>query len=596
MIGETIAHYKIIEKLGEGGMGVVYKAEDTKLKREVAIKFLPSQVASDDTARSRFMVEAQAAAALNHPNIATIYAIEEVDDKLFIVMEYVKGQTLRKKLETDPFTVSETFDFAKQVSEGLHEAHKRGVVHRDIKTSNIMLTESGQAKIMDFGLAKLSESSLITKEGSTLGTAAYMSPEQAKGDKVDHRTDIWSFGIVLYEMLCGCRPFRGEYEQAMLYSVINTDPEPASEKMPESPDGIDTLFEKLFMKNPEERIRTFRDVIADLDKLQEGTSISAAPAKSKAAPGSDTGKAKTIISDTTVITLTPKKKKILMALAPALSILIIVISYFLFIKNDDTIDSLAILPFVNVSGDENTEYLSEGIPESIISSLQKIPGLKVTSFNAVLNRYKKDTPLASDVRDDFDVDAVVMGRITMRGDDISVSIEIVDTRDNNVLAAEQYVERLSSLVNIQPKIARGITEELSLQLTPEDERKVYTLLSENSEAYDRYILGRHHWRKRSRDGFTNAIEHFQEAIKIDPEYALAYSGLADCFVLNDIYSLEITDYLNKAKDAAEKAVEYGPGLAESHTSLGYVYYWDSKFEKGREEFETAIDLNPDYAT
>ncbi len=602
MIGEIIAHYKIIEKLGEGGMGVVYKAEDTKLKRTVALKFLSSEMTQDPTAKERFIQEARAASALDHNNICHINEVNETEDgKTYIAMSYYEGETLHEKISAGPLRIDEALTISIQIAEGLQEAHEKGIIHRDIKPANIMITDKGQVKIMDFGLAKSIAGSMVTKAGTTLGTIGFMSPEQSRGDTVDKRTDIWSQGVILYNMLTGQMPFKGEYEQAIVYSIMNTEPEPITGLRTGVPVELEQYVGKCLAKDPGDRYPTAEGLIVDLNRLKKDTSnistaqyTGAQSAEMKPDPGTKPKSSHVTVS----IEKTFSTRALLGGAAAVIAALAVLFMWVIptYFGGDDTIESLAILPFVNVSGDEDTEYLSEGIPESIISSLQKIDGLNVTSFNAVLNRYKKDTPLASDVRNDFDVDAVVMGRITMRGEDISVSIEIVETRDNNVLAAEQYLEKLSSLVSIQPKIAKEITDKLSLQLTPEDENKVFTLASENTEAYNLYMLGRYHWRSRSREGFTNAIKYFQEAISNDPEYALAWSGLADCYILNAYYSLGIADFLQKAREAAEKAVEFGPDLAESHTSLGYVYYLELQIENGRKEFETAIDLDPDYAT
>ena len=599
MIGKTISHYKILEKLGEGGMGVVYKAEDTKLERIVALKFLPPHLMTSKEEKTRFTLEAKAAASLDHPNVCTVYEIGEHEGNKFISMAYIDGQSLNEKIAKSPLKMAEALDIAIRIGEGLQEAHEKGIVHRDIKSANIMFTSKGQVKITDFGLAKLSGRTKVTKTGTTVGTAAYMSPEQAQGEDVDHRTDIWSLGVLLYEMVTGQLPFKGDYEQAIVYSITNEEPEPLTSLRTGVPIELEHYVNKCLAKDPKERYPGSEGLIVDLKRLKKDTSKISTATHSGIKSTEKTPTIGTKLDEngkTTTITLTPRRKKLLITLAATLSMLMLVTAALLLTRGDDTIDSLAILPFENVSGNENTEYLSEGIPESIISSLQKIPGLKITSFNSVLRRFKNVTPEASDVRDEFDVDVVVMGRISLRGEDISVSIEIVETRNNNILAAENFLEKLLSLVNIKPRIARAITEKLSIELSAEEENKVFTLDSQNSGAYDKYIMGRYNWRNRTIDGLNNAIEYFKQAIEIDPEYALAYSGLADCYILSPDYSLRIPDYLQKAKEAAEKSLKYGPDLAESHTSMGYVYYWEGNIENGRGEFEKALDINPDYPT
>ena len=623
MIGKTISHYRILEKLGEGGMGVVYKAQDAKLDRTVALKFLPPHLTKKEADLARFVQEAKAAAALNHPNVCTIYEIHDEGENPFIVMEYVGGRTLRdmitgvgakhsvdhiQKKETiragnaTPLQMHDVIDHAIQIAEALKAAHEKGIIHRDVKSENIMVTETSQVKVMDFGLAKLrfrtdGSSVLQTKPGTTLGTVAYSSPEQLQGKDIDVRTDIFSFGVVLYEMLTGHLPFQGEYDSAMMYAIINEEPEPIQKFRSDLSSEMYHVLNRALEKNPEERYQSTHDMLIDLKRLKKDINKSSRVSDTGSRGVDTTPTPITEYEDTgskTKIPITLRRKKYLTILAAALGIMILVIAAILFFRGDDTIDSLAILPFENVSGDENTEYLSEGIPESIISSLQKIPGLKITSFNSVLRRFKNKTPEASDVRDEFEVDAVVMGRIWLQGEDISVSIEIVETRHNHVLAAENFLEKLVSLVNIQPTIAREITEKLSIELSAEDENRVFTLDSPDSEAYDKYITGRYYWRQRTVDGFSRAMEYFRQAIDIDPEYALAYSGLADCYILSQDYYLRIPDFLHKAREAAESALKYGPDLAESHTSMGYVLYWEDNTEAGKREFEKALDIDPDY--
>jgi len=600
MIDKTISHYKILEKLGEGGMGEVYLAEDTKLKRNVAIKILPLHLTKDKESRERFEREAQAAAALNHPNIVTVHEIGEFEEQVFIVMEYVEGETLQEILHKNrQLSLDKYINISSQICEGLEKAHQAGIVHRDIKPANIIIDKDNRVKILDFGLAKLKGVSQLTKETSTIGTIHYMSPEQIRGEGVDFRSDIWSVGVILYEMFTGKLPFKGDYEQAVMYSITNNEPEQLSDFRTDVPYELEQYVNKCLAKDTTERYPSIEGLLVDLKRLKKETG-KISTESNKEIKSTEKSTEKVTNPDekkkTTTITITPQRKKLLTLMAATLGILTLVIIAFILIRGNHTIDTLAILPFENVGGDENTKYLSEGIPESIISSLQKIPNLNVTSFNAVLRRFKNETPEASDVRDEFNVDAVVMGRISLHGEDLSVSIEIVETRNNHILAAGNFLEKIVSLVNIQPRIAKEITDKLSIELSTEEKNRVFSLDSQNSEAYEKYIMGRYHWRQRTVYGFNQAIEYFKQAINIDPEYALAYSGLADCYILSSDYFLGIPDYLNKAKEAAEKALQYGPDLAESHTSRGYVYYWEGDIEKGRSEFAKAFELNPDYPT
>ncbi|MFC1724066.1 protein kinase [candidate division KSB1 bacterium] len=598
MIGETFSHYKILEKLGEGGMGVVYKAEDTKLKRSVAIKFLPTQIASDETARERFMIEAQAAAALNHPNIATIYAVEEAEDSLFIVMEYVKGKTLKKKIETDPYTYDEAMKFAKQVAEGLYEAHKNGVVHRDIKTSNIMLTESGQAKIMDFGLAKITESSVITKDGSTLGTAAYMSPEQAKGDKVDHRTDIWSFGIVLFEMLCGRRPFKGEYEQALIYSILNTDPDAATSIVSGLPDEVDNFFAKVFLKNPDERIRTFREVIDYLESLYEGRDITTSPVQSKPEPKTET-KSKTKSTHVTVDIHKSFSKKVLVS-GTAVAV-IAFIAFFIWILpsftgGGGTLDSIAVLALENNTGDPALDYLSSGISRGISNRLSHSPDLKVISTSS-LQRYTGKTVDAETVADEVNVKAVVMGVMNLIEENIIVDIELKNGRDNSIIWGERYSSPRTSLQDMETSLTKQIIEALNIQFSGEQETSMTKKHTDNPAAWDFYKKGRDLLEKRTVEDIRKAKEYFEQAIRIDPDFALAYSGKADAIILKPYYEtgfLPLQDF-SEVKKEIEKALQLDPSLAEAHSTLGYIQYFEGMIEEGRRSFEIAIALKPNYS-
>ena len=350
MIGKTILHYKILAKLGEGGMGVVYKAEDTKLKREVAIKFLPRQIVASDEERQRFKIEAQAAAALNHPNIATIHAIEEVDDEMFIVMEYIEGQELREIVgATGPVAPTEAINYATQIASGLQAAHEKDVTHRDIKSANIMITDKGQVKIMDFGLAKVRGGGQFTKVGTTLGTAAYMSPEQAQGVATDHRTDIWAFGVVLYEMFTGRMPFPGDYEQAVIYAILNEEPE-FSEQIPAN---LQLLLPKALAKDPQERYQNVGEVLADLERFDRAQT---------------SGVAKPIGAG-----LKPAPTKKLGILIGGIAILILLAALVYFFNRSQPIDSIAVLPFVNSNNDPDIEYLSDGITETLITKLSQLP-------------------------------------------------------------------------------------------------------------------------------------------------------------------------------------------------------------------------------
>ena len=369
MIGRQILHYKILEKLGEGGMGIVYLAEDIKLDRRVAIKFLPRHISADSSERKRFEIEARAAAALNHPNIATIHAIEQSDDDIFIVMEYIPGKELKVRIR-DGLKTAECIDFARQIAAGMQAAQDKGIVHRDIKSSNIMITDNGQVKIMDFGLAKMQGGVELTRERSTLGTAAYMSPEQARGEEADHRSDVWSFGVVLYEMLTGKLPFKGNYEQAVIYAILNEEPEFPESPGIEMPENLIAIVHKCLQKDPDQRYQAFKSLIDDLDAKHEPS----APVKTQTKSG--------------VVKKPVFPLKYLIAAAAL--VLVITGSFIVWdltgtehTQGEEPYNSIAVLP---LESDEKTEYLSDGITESIINSLSRVPDLRVVPRSIVFPR------------------------------------------------------------------------------------------------------------------------------------------------------------------------------------------------------------------
>jgi serine/threonine protein kinase/Flp pilus assembly protein TadD len=585
MIGKTVSHYKILEKLGGGGMGVVYEGQDTKLDRKVALKFLSAHLGQVEEEKKRFIHEAKAASALDHPNICTIYEIDETEDgQMFIAMAYYDGETLKKKIERGPLNQDEAIGIAIQIGHGLIKAHEQGIVHRDIKPANIFMTKDGLVKILDFGLAKLAGHTKLTKADSTLGTVAYMSPEQTRGDELDHRTDIWSLGVILYEMLSGKFPFKGDYDQAVIYSISNAVPEPLTGLRTGIPVELEKIVNKCLEKDNSLRYQHSDDLIADLRRVKRDTDSVTLSHISETQP--------IVAADTQKI---PFKRKLLIGLASLVGAAILTVAILLLIPRDKTIDSLAILPFINASGQEDTEWLSDGIPESIISSLQNIPNLRVTSFQSLLRQYEGNVPAVDDVRRDFDVKSVVMGRMTLRGDDVTINIEIVDTRDKSVILTHEYIENLANLFNIRSQISRDITEKLSLELSGKVERKVFPLKPPDHEAYQNYLRGRHFQYKRTPRDLKTAIQYFQKAIETDPEYALAFSGLADTYRLMRQYAGASRHSIQpKIRAAAEKALELNETLAEAHTSMGGALMNEQKYLDARKEFERAIELNPNY--
>ncbi|MFC1554912.1 protein kinase [candidate division KSB1 bacterium] len=537
MIGTTIAHYKILEKLGEGGMGVVYKAEDTKLKREVAIKFLPSQVVSDDTARSRFMVEAQAAAALNHNNIATIYSIEEVDSDTFIVMEYVKGQNLKDKIDSGSIEINEALDIVIQIAEGLLKAHEKGIVHRDIKPANIVIADDGTAKILDFGLAKAVDVS-ITKTGTTLGTAAYMSPEQYKDEVVDHRTDIWALGVVLYEMLEEKRPFKGEYESAMMYSIVNTDPEP----MTNVPDDLLKIILKTLDKSPDDRYQTANDLMNDLKNINIEPEVDIA---------------------------TNMKKK----------------------------PSIAVLPFANMSADPEQEYFCDGMAEEIINALTNIENLRVVARTSAF-AFKGMNIDINEIGQKLRAETILEGSVRKAGNRLRITAQLIKVEDGYHLWSERYDRDMADIFAIQDEISLAIVDKLKVKLIGDEQKKIEKKGTENIDAYNLYLQGAHQALLFTKEGWYKSIEYFNKALEIDPNYALAYSGIAMSYRwLGTAHGyLPPKEALPRAREFVEKALSIDENLAEAHLILAEIHRdYDLDLIKAEQEYMLAIELKPGYA-
>jgi len=573
MIGQTISHYKIIEKLGEGGMGVVYKAEDLKLGRAVALKFLPSHLIESEEYKARFLNEARAAALLDHPNICTVYEIDEAGGQAFLAMAYLEGQTLKQKIAARPLPLNEALDIAIQIGQGLQAAHAKGIVHRDIKPANIMIAPQGQVKIMDFGLAQLSNRTELTATGMKLGTPAYMSPEQTEGKPADRRSDIWALGVALYEMICGRVPFAGETEAAVAYGIVHTEPEAPTALRSGLPISLDRVVTKALAKDAAERYQHVEDMLVDLRALRSPRGIvEAAPPPSKLA-----------------------RRAALGAVAGGVVALGAMGVYMS--TRRDPIDSLAVLPFVNAGGDPDTEYLSEGISESLITGLSRLPGLKVKSRDTVFRYQGQDKDLQQ-VGRELGVRAVVKGRLVQRGDDLSISAELVDTSDGNLLWREQYSRKAVDILAIEREISTEISEQLRLRLTGEEQRRLLTEATRNPEAYRLYLQGRYWWNRRTEESLKKSTEYFQQAIEQDPNYAEAWTGLADSFLnLGSSGATPPAEAFHRAQSAASRAIEIQPSLAEPHASLGHLkvlYEWD--WPGAGKEFRRAIELNPESPT
>jgi serine/threonine protein kinase/tetratricopeptide (TPR) repeat protein len=600
MIGQTILHYKVLEKLGEGGMGVVYKAHDTKLDRVVALKFLPHHLTANDAEQARFLQEAKAASALNHPNVCGIHSIGEHEGQGFIDMEYVDGVTLRTKIAGKLLTIADAMQYAIQTGDALHDAHSRGIIHRDVKCDNIMVNQRNQVKVMDFGLAKLKGSLKITRSSSTVGTLAYMAPEQLHGGDVDVRSDIFSFGIVLYEMLTGQTPFRGEHEAALMYSIVNENPQAPSRLRAEISPELDRIVQRSLEKDPEDRYQHIDDMVSELRRVQKQTSRVSRINVEAVSPQSTDNRANVPEPADAVRGISrsgsvPSRRRLVAAGAVVL-IAALAAVYLLFLKPAAGFDSLAVLPFVNVNAEPNTEYLSDGITESIINSLSRIPQLRVVPRTTVF-RFKGKEVDPQEIGGKLNVKSVLTGRVIRRGDELNVQLDLIDVEKQSQIWGNQYRRNISDVLALQDEIVNEITSRLRLTLATETKQRLAKRSTDNVEAYQLYLQAQFFWNKRDAKGIAAAIDYFTRALAIDPNYALAYVGLANSYAIQEQYAgLPGAETYPKAEAAARKALEIDNTIAEAHVTLGFVreYFWD--WRGAEEEYRTAIALNPQYAT
>ena len=525
-------------------MGVVYKAEDTGLKRTVALKFLPPALTRDLEAKERFVREAQAASALDHPNICAVHEIDEVDGQAFIAMALIEGEELTKKIKSGPLALNEAIGIAIQVAEGLMEAHEKGIIHRDIKSANIMVTPKGQARIMDFGLAKLATAETkLTRVGAAIGTIAYMSPEQARGEDVDHRTDIWALGVVLYEMVTGKLPFRGEYAPAIMYSILNENPKPLSALRRELPVALEDIVETALAKRLDERYRSMADFLSDLWALSEGRTVEVAEEMASRAR---------------------------------------------LVKK-----SIAVLPFKSLSEHKEDEYFSDGTTEDIITQLSKIGELKVISRTSTM-RYKRTDKTLREIGRELDVATILEGSVRRAGDRVRIVSQLVDVRTDEPIWAETYDREMKDIFAIQSDVAQNIAMALKARLSPEVKERIERKPTENLEAYDFYLKGREYYYRYRKQDNENAIELFKRALKLDPSYALAYAGLGDAYSQRTgRFGFEAT-WLDSAIEASEKAISIDPNCAEGHKSLGLAYMAKGWRRKALQAYGKSVELNPNY--
>ena len=586
-IGQTISHYRITGNLGKGGMGEVFLAEDTKLGRNVALKFLPENLSRDPQAIERFQREARSASALNHPNICTIYEIDEYEGRHFIAMEYLEGQTLNQRIQGKPFQIDEILNTAVQVAEGLDTAHSEGIIHRDLKPANIFISKRGHAKILDFGLAKLMLESgsasdsraetmeqLITSPGTAVGTVSYMSPEQALGKELDARTDLFSFGVVLYEMATGVLPFRGTTSADTFNAILNKAPTAPVRINPDLPDELERIINKALEKDRDLRCQSASELRADLKRLKRS---------------SDSGHTVAVAADS--VSEKPAHRWMLYG-ALVIVLILVAVGAYLFFNRGGPIDSIAVLPFVNASGDEETEILSINVTEDLINNLTQLSNLRRVAPKSRVFQYKGMEYDVQKAAEDLNVHTVLVGRI----DDISIRVELVDVDNESQLWGDRYDRETLSLLSIREDIQKNVADKLRLRLTDKDKKLLAKRDTENPEAYRLYWSGRSQMNKRTPEGLQNGINYFNKAIEIDSNFALAYSGLADCYTLSANWGwVEPKEILPRAKAAAEKSIDLAPELAEAHNSLaGVAILLEWNWQAAENEFKEAIRLNPQY--
>lgn len=582
MIGQTISHYRITEKLGEGGMGVVYRAEDTHLHCSRALKFLPTTVTPDSPDHVRLVNEARALAALEHNNICPVQEIGEHNGQTFIVMSYLEGRTLKDRMAEGPIPLDEALEISRQIATGLGAAHAKGIIHRDVKPDNVMLIENGgdtqgglRAVLMDFGIAKNIDTTLVTRTGTVMGTAAYMSPEQAQGEKVESASDVWAVGVLLYEMLTGIRPFKGDMEPALLYAIVNMDPQPLVGADQEVPESVERVIGKALAKDKANRYADAGELLVDIDRAIVGEEVKGRR-------------------------LARRRRGPLVGAATILLGLILIALFVWpgFLQTGDTISALAVMPLEVRGGEADQTYFSEGIADELEAKLSKISALTLVSSNSAA-RARERYGTNREIGAELGVNALVEGSIQLVEDRIKVSVQLVGTQDDRLLWSDSYTRDMRDILNLQSEIALAISSALEAELTAGEQEELAHDRQVDPQAHEAYLIGKSFVDRWSRESVEKGIGYLEKALEIDSDYAEAHAALATAHMYSVVVGggwRAAPEVVDEARAAANRALELDESLAEAHTALGVVsmiFDWD--FERGEQELRRAIELNPSFA-